>query len=139
MDKAFYPLSKAVDEGDAKVAYSKLKEFPNFDVGQRSAASIARRLQDPLSELVTPNIPEAQILSGMNISGAEDMERAGEEGFQKDRQTKEVEAESCAYVLMKALLGLDSKDYSFSYIASDEMAKPPSICAPLKQSLQQST
>ena len=28
------------------------EEFPNFDVGQRSAASIARRLQDPLSELV---------------------------------------------------------------------------------------
>ncbi len=28
------------------------KEFPAFDVGQRSAASIARRLQDPLSELV---------------------------------------------------------------------------------------
>ena len=28
------------------------EEFPQFDVGQRSAASIARRLQDPLSELV---------------------------------------------------------------------------------------
>lgn len=28
------------------------KEFPNFDVGQRSATSIARRLQDPLAELV---------------------------------------------------------------------------------------
>lgn len=28
------------------------KEFPNFDVGQRSSASMARRLQDPLSELV---------------------------------------------------------------------------------------
>ena len=28
------------------------KEFPNFDVGQRSAASIARRVQDPLAELV---------------------------------------------------------------------------------------
>ncbi len=28
------------------------EEFPNFDVGQRSAASIARRVQDPLSELV---------------------------------------------------------------------------------------
>ena len=37
-------------------AYSASKlateEFPNFDVGQRSAVSIARRLQDPLSELV---------------------------------------------------------------------------------------
>ena len=28
------------------------EEFPTFDVGQRSAASIARRLQDPLAELV---------------------------------------------------------------------------------------
>ena len=28
------------------------EEFPDFDVGQRSAASIARRLQDPLAELV---------------------------------------------------------------------------------------
>lgn len=28
------------------------EEFPNFDVGQRSAASIARRIQDPLAELV---------------------------------------------------------------------------------------
>ncbi len=28
------------------------EEFPNFDVGQRSAVSIARRLQDPLAELV---------------------------------------------------------------------------------------
>ena len=31
---------------------SQQEEFPNFDVGQRSAASIARRLQDPLAELV---------------------------------------------------------------------------------------
>lgn len=28
------------------------EEFPNFDVGQRSAVSIARRVQDPLAELV---------------------------------------------------------------------------------------
>lgn len=28
------------------------EEFPQFDVGQRSAASMARRLQDPLAELV---------------------------------------------------------------------------------------
>ena len=56
-----------IKELDAKVEYvivneagasvysaSKLatEEFPNFDVGQRSAASIARRLQDPLAELV---------------------------------------------------------------------------------------
>ena len=44
-----------VNEAGASVySASKLatEEFPNFDVGQRSAASIARRLQDPLSELV---------------------------------------------------------------------------------------
>ena len=44
-----------VNEAGASVySASKLatEEFPQFDVGQRSAASIARRLQDPLSELV---------------------------------------------------------------------------------------
>ena len=44
-----------VNEAGASVySASKLatEEFPNFDVGQRSAVSIARRLQDPLSELV---------------------------------------------------------------------------------------
>ena len=44
-----------VNEAGASVhSASKLatEEFPNFDVGQRSATSIARRLQDPLSELV---------------------------------------------------------------------------------------
>ncbi len=44
-----------VSESGASVySASKLatEEFPNFDVGQRSAASIARRLQDPLAELV---------------------------------------------------------------------------------------
>ncbi len=44
-----------VNEAGASV-YSASKaateEFPNFDVGQRSAASMARRLQDPLAELV---------------------------------------------------------------------------------------
>ena len=44
-----------VNEAGASV-YSARKlateEFPNFDVGQRSAASIARRLEDPLAELV---------------------------------------------------------------------------------------
>ncbi len=44
-----------VNEAGASV-YSASKigaeEFPNFDVGQRSAASIARRIQDPLAELV---------------------------------------------------------------------------------------
>ena len=44
-----------VSESGASVySASKLatEEFPSFDVGQRSAASIARRLQDPLAELV---------------------------------------------------------------------------------------
>ena len=44
-----------VNEAGASV-YSARKlateEFPNFDVGQRSATSMARRLQDPLAELV---------------------------------------------------------------------------------------
>ena len=50
------PLSYViVNEAGASVySASKLatEEFPEFDVGQRSAASIARRLQDPLAELV---------------------------------------------------------------------------------------
>jgi len=44
-----------VNEAGASVySASKLatEEFPNFDVGQRSATSMARRLQDPLAELV---------------------------------------------------------------------------------------
>lgn len=44
-----------VNEAGASVySASKLatEEFPSFDVGQRSAASIARRIQDPLAELV---------------------------------------------------------------------------------------
>ena len=42
------------EAGDSVYSARKLatEEFPNFDVGQRSAASIARRLQDPLAELV---------------------------------------------------------------------------------------
>ena len=60
-------IVEILKETDANVSYvitneagasvysaSKLatEEFPNFDVGQRSAASIARRVQDPLAELV---------------------------------------------------------------------------------------
>lgn len=42
------------EAGASVYSASKLatEEFPNFDVGQRSAVSIARRLQDPLAELV---------------------------------------------------------------------------------------
>jgi protein Tex len=53
MDKKVYYM--VVNEAGASVySASKLgaQEFPNFDVAQRSAVSIARRLQDPLAELV---------------------------------------------------------------------------------------
>ena len=42
------------EAGASVYSASKLatEEFPQFDVGQRSAVSIARRLQDPLAELV---------------------------------------------------------------------------------------
>ena len=45
------------EAGASVYSASKLatEEFPNFDVGQRSAASIARRVQDPLAELVKIN------------------------------------------------------------------------------------
>ncbi len=60
-------ISEIIKETDRNVSYAIVseagasvysasalatEEFPNFDVGQRSAASIARRLQDPLAELV---------------------------------------------------------------------------------------
>lgn len=63
-EKVIVELIKEIDEnvqyvivneaGASVYSASKLatEEFPNFDVGQRSAASIARRLQDPLAELV---------------------------------------------------------------------------------------
>ena len=50
------PVQYVIVNGAGASVYSASKlateEFPNFDVGQRSAVSIARRLQDPLSELV---------------------------------------------------------------------------------------
>ena len=61
-----------VNEAGASVySASKLatEEFPNFDVGQRSATSIARRLQDPLAELVkieTKSIGVGQYQHDMN-------------------------------------------------------------------------
>lgn len=61
-----------VNEAGASVySASKLatEEFPQFDVGQRSAASIARRLQDPLAELVkidTKSIGVGQYQHDMN-------------------------------------------------------------------------
>ena len=51
-EKVAYVITN--EAGASVYSASKLatEEFPNFDVGQRSAASIARRLQDPLAELV---------------------------------------------------------------------------------------
>ncbi len=51
-NKVFYVITN--EAGASVYSASKLatEEFPNFDVGQRSAASIARRVQDPLAELV---------------------------------------------------------------------------------------
>ena len=52
---ALQGLISIVNEAGASVySASKLatEEFPEFDVGQRSATSIARRVQDPLAELV---------------------------------------------------------------------------------------
>ena len=51
-EKVQYVIVK--EAGASVYSASKLasEEFPKFDVGQRSAASIARRLQDPLAELV---------------------------------------------------------------------------------------
>ena len=51
-EKVFYVITN--EAGASVYSASELadKEFPNFDVGQRSATSIARRVQDPLAELV---------------------------------------------------------------------------------------
>ena len=51
-EKVAYMITN--EAGASVYSASKLatEEFPNFDVGQRSAASIARRVQDPLAELV---------------------------------------------------------------------------------------
>ncbi len=51
-EKVSYMITN--EAGASVYSASKLatEEFPNFDVGQRSAASIARRVQDPLAELV---------------------------------------------------------------------------------------
>lgn len=55
------------------------------------------------------------------------------EGGEKDRETKEVEAESVAYVCMQALLGQDSGEYSFTYIASWSGGREmPELMASLK-------
>ena len=54
VSKLVIPSFQKMEAGASVYSASKLatEEFPNFDVGQRSATSIARRVQDPLAELV---------------------------------------------------------------------------------------
>ena len=62
-----------VNEAGASVySASKLatEEFPEFDVGQRSAASIARRLQDPLAELVIGVVEDCVNSVGVDLNTA---------------------------------------------------------------------
>ena len=51
-EKVFYVITNEAGASVYSASALATKEFPNFDVGQRSAASIARRVQDPLAELV---------------------------------------------------------------------------------------
>ena len=50
--KVFYVITNEAGASVYSASALATKEFPEFDVGQRSAASIARRVQDPLAELV---------------------------------------------------------------------------------------
>lgn len=45
---------------------------------EESAAHVMQEKLFPLAEIITPNIPEAEVLSGVKIRGPEDMERAAE-------------------------------------------------------------
>ena len=51
-EKVQYVIVNEAGASDYSASKLASEEFPKFDVGQRSAASIARRLQDPLAELV---------------------------------------------------------------------------------------
>ena len=51
-EKVFYVITNEAGASVYSASALATKEFPHFDVGQRSAASIARRVQDPLAELV---------------------------------------------------------------------------------------
>ena len=51
-EKVQYVITNEAGASVYSASKMATEEFPNFDVGQRSAASIARRLQDPLAELV---------------------------------------------------------------------------------------
>ncbi len=51
-EKVAYVITNEAGASVYSASALATQEFPNFDVGQRSAASIARRVQDPLAELV---------------------------------------------------------------------------------------
>ena len=51
----------------------------NLDVIVREVVAALKELLLPLATVLTPNIPEAEVLSGLTISGPEDMERAARE------------------------------------------------------------
>ncbi|MBR6224015.1 MAG: RNA-binding transcriptional accessory protein [Lachnospiraceae bacterium] len=51
-EKVSYVITNEAGASVYSASELATEEFPNFDVGQRSAASIARRVQDPLAELV---------------------------------------------------------------------------------------
>ena len=51
-EKVFYVITNEAGASVYSASKMATEEFPNFDVGQRSAVSIARRVQDPLAELV---------------------------------------------------------------------------------------
>ena len=51
-EKVYYVITNEAGASVYSASALATEEFPEFDVGQRSAASIARRVQDPLAELV---------------------------------------------------------------------------------------
>lgn len=53
------------------------------DLSNRSAYEAVKNLLFPIAELVTPNIPEAELISGMKISCAEDMEQTAKSIYEK--------------------------------------------------------
>lgn len=73
-------------------------------ISEEAVSTLSKRLF-PLSDIITPNIPEAQILSGLNISNKNDMEHAAKFIFEKYGTS----------VLLKGGHSInDSNDYLFS-------------------------
>lgn len=75
-------------------------------------------IKDGMSELQTVKT----MIHELGHALCHDRDHAGEEGFQKDRQTKEVEADSISYTVC-AMLKLDVSDYAFPYIAGWSSSK----------------